>query len=392
MPTFLVLLLAYTLSQFFRSFLAVIAPELSHELSLSPADLGNISAIWFWAFALAQLYVGWSLDRIGPRRTMAGMMVLAVAGAAVFASARGFYSCMLGMALIGLGCAPIYMGSLFLFARGPRKDRFALLSSLLLGFGSAGNLLGTTPLAVASQWIGWRIAFAGIALATAIAAALIGWVLRDPERVQHPTRQQGAIAGLVEILSLRALWPFFPIALLSYAVLLAERGLWVGPFLANVHGLDVVPRGNAVLVMAAAMSLGALAYGPADQLGVSRKAIVAAGSLVTGLLFVVLSIWGAHSVFIATLLLALIGAAGMTYVQLMAHARQFLPEELLGRGLSTMNLLLFGGAGMLQPLSGALVARMQAAGASAASTYGDLHLAFGLLLLGATAVYLAARR
>ena len=55
MTTFLVLLTGYILSQFYRSFLAVIAPELSAELQLSATDLGYISAAWFAAFALAGL-------------------------------------------------------------------------------------------------------------------------------------------------------------------------------------------------------------------------------------------------------------------------------------------------------------------------------------------------
>lgn len=45
MLAFLVFLIGYTLSQFYRSFLAVIAPELSAELHLSATDLGNISAL-----------------------------------------------------------------------------------------------------------------------------------------------------------------------------------------------------------------------------------------------------------------------------------------------------------------------------------------------------------
>ena len=392
MPTFLTLLLAYTLSQFFRSFLAVIAPELAHELSLSPADLGNISAIWFLAFALAQLYVGWSLDRIGPRLTMAGMMVLAVAGSLVLASAQRLGVCLAGMALIGVGCAPIYMGSLFLFARSMSGAGFAQRSSLLLGLGSAGNLLGSTPLAYASQAIGWRMTFVGIAGATAVAAGLIAWIVRDPPRAEPAPGEHDLIGGLLKIISLRALWPVLPITLVSYAVLLAERGLWVGPFLADVHHLDVLPRGNVVLMMATAMAVGALAYGPVERLGFSHKSIVVAGSVVTGLLLVLLSLFGDRSVLVAALLLALIGAAGMTYVQLIAHARQFFPQGLLGRGMATMNLLYFGGAGLLQPLSGALVASLKGRGLAPSVVYGDLHLGFGVLLLLATAIYLFAKR
>jgi predicted MFS family arabinose efflux permease len=295
------------------------------------------------------------------------------------------------MALIGVGCAPIYMGSLFLFARTSTAPRFAVLSSLLLGLGSAGNLLGSTPLAYASQTVGWRTTFLGIAAATAVAAALIALVVRDPPRAEPASGAHGLIAGVLKIVSLRALWPILPLTLVSYAVILAERGLWVGPFLADVYHLDAVPRGNAVLLMAMAMSAGAFAYGPAERLGLTHKSIVAAGSIATGLLFVALSQVGHDSLLVATLLLALIGAAGMTYVQLIAHARLFFPDGLLGRGMATMNLLYFGGAGLLQPLSGALVAGLKGQGREPAAIYGELHLGFGALLLLATAIYLFAK-
>ncbi|HEX2509853.1 MAG TPA: MFS transporter, partial [Microvirga sp.] len=88
MLTFLVLLLAYVLSQFFRSFLAIVAGELSADLDLGAADLGAVSAIWFAAFALAQFPVGWALDRFGPRRTLALFMVLAAVGAYRLAQAQ----------------------------------------------------------------------------------------------------------------------------------------------------------------------------------------------------------------------------------------------------------------------------------------------------------------
>ena len=43
---FITFLVAYILSQFYRSFLAVIAPELARELSLDPQALGNLQAWW----------------------------------------------------------------------------------------------------------------------------------------------------------------------------------------------------------------------------------------------------------------------------------------------------------------------------------------------------------
>ena len=73
-----VLVAAYVLSQFYRAFLAVLAPVLAAEIGAGADDLAVASGVWFLAFALAQIPVGWALDRIGPRMTAA---VLNVPGA-----------------------------------------------------------------------------------------------------------------------------------------------------------------------------------------------------------------------------------------------------------------------------------------------------------------------
>jgi MFS family permease len=70
LPGLAALSLAYVVSQFFRTAIAVVAPELARDLSLDPARLGVLSSAWFWAFAAAQLPIGVALDRWGPRRTV----------------------------------------------------------------------------------------------------------------------------------------------------------------------------------------------------------------------------------------------------------------------------------------------------------------------------------
>ena len=83
------LAVAYVLSQFFRSFLAVIAPELSADVGATSADLGTVSGAWFLSFAAMQIPVGLALDRIGPRRTASVVFALgAGGGAALFAAAQ----------------------------------------------------------------------------------------------------------------------------------------------------------------------------------------------------------------------------------------------------------------------------------------------------------------
>jgi MFS family permease len=63
--------------------LGVITPELARDLALGPSTLGTLSGTFFIAFALAQVPVGVLLDRVGPRRTASGLMLLGAAGAVI---------------------------------------------------------------------------------------------------------------------------------------------------------------------------------------------------------------------------------------------------------------------------------------------------------------------
>lgn len=387
MRIFLTFLAAYVLSQFYRSFLAVIAPELAHELGLGPQALGNLQALWILGFVATQFPVGWALDTIGPRRTVSLQMLAAVAGAVLFANAHSVMALDISMLLIGAGCGSIYMGAIYLFGRTAAPQRFALLCSWLLGIGTAGNLLAASPLAYAAQSIGWRNAMLGMAAATALSAISVLLLIRDPVRLtSHGSR--GLFSGIGDILKLRHVWPLLPITAVSYAVVLAERGLWAGPYFSSVYGLDPVARGNALLIMAAAMSAGAMAYGPLDRLLRTRKWVVFGGVLLTAICFAALALPGLP-LGTATMLMGALGGFGMTYGVLMAHGRSFVPDHLLGRGITLLNVLFIGGAGVLQPLSGALMASMQ--DKPPAQAYATLHLIFaGLLVLGLV-IYAFAR-
>lgn len=390
MVTLVVLCLAYVLSQFYRSFLTIVAPKLSAELGLGPAELGALSGAWFGAFSIAQFPIGWALDTLGARRTIAGSLLCAIAGAFLFASAQGFAAMLVAMALIGIGCGPLLMGSMFVFGRAYPPDRFAMLSSMVLGVGVLGVLIAATPLAYAVEAIGWRACMAGIGGLTALAAVGVFLLVRDPRVVRRPGAQTSAWQDLRSIVALRPLWFLLPVTFMSYAVVAAERSLWIGPYLLDVHGHGPIERGNGVLVMSIAMALGAFLYGPAERLLGGPKPTVLIGSFVTAGGFLALGFFPALSVAGAVAALAVIGAFGLTYAILMAHARLFFPEHLLGRGVTFINFVFISGAGLVQAASGLFMQLAIENGTPHAVSFARLHLSFGAMLLVATLLYLAA--
>ncbi len=99
---FLPFALGYYLSYLLRTVNAVISPRLTDELGLSAASLGLLTSAYFLAFGAAQIPVGIALDRFGPRRVEAALMLLAALGSALFATADSLGALAGARALVGL--------------------------------------------------------------------------------------------------------------------------------------------------------------------------------------------------------------------------------------------------------------------------------------------------
>lgn len=354
----IVLCLAYVLSQFFRAFLAVLSQVLAADIGAGADDLAFASGLWFLSFAAMQLPVGWALDRIGPRQTAAVLLLLGGAGgAAVFALAALPWHIAAAMFLIGIGCSPVLMASYYIFAREYPPARFATLAALMLGVGSAGNLVASYPTALAVEWIGWRETLAGLAVVSAAVAAGIWATVKDPAKVE--TEENGSV---LDLFRMPALWPIMAMMFVNYMPAGGLRGLWAGPFFAGVHGFTTAQTGLVTLFMGCAMIAGTLTYGPLDKRLGTRKWLVLGGNAVCAAALVLLAAFAAGPVWLAAALIALVGFSGAASPVIIAHGRAFVPAHLAGRGVTLLNLFGIGGVGIMQFASGRLHAGLAAAG------------------------------
>lgn len=382
------LVAGYVLSQFYRACLAVLTPVLKAELAASAGDLAVSLGLWYLAFALMQIPVGEALDRIGPRRTVGWLLALGGGGgAAAFALATGPWGVHLAMVLIGIGCSPVLMGSYYIFARSFRPALFGTLAGMVIGVGSLGNLAGATPLALAIEAFGWRATLWGLAALTLATAAAILVFTRDPERL---ATQGGAKGTVVDILRLPGFWLILPLTFANYIGAASLRGVWAGPWLTELQGADPLMIGKVTLVMGIAMALGNFAYGPADKLLGSHKRVAIAGNLLYCVALGALALSPGMGLTGATALLAAIGLFGASFPVLMAHGRAFFPAHLMGRGVTTLNLVSISGAGLGLFLSRP-VYELAARGGDPVAAYRVLFLFFLLPVLAGLMVYLFAR-
>lgn len=378
------LVIAYVLSQFYRAFLAVLSPVLGVEIGATPEHLAVSSGLWFLSFAAMQIPIGWALDTVGPRRTAAWLLGVAGGGGAlVFALAQGPVHLHFAMILIGAGCAPVLMASYYIFGRMYPARVFATLAGAIIGFGTLGNLAGAYPLAWAAEAFGWRQSVGALAVITVIVALALARFVQDPPEIEDTGAGKGSVLGVLKI---RALWLIFPLMAVSYVPAAALRGLWVGPFFANVYGADSLGIGWITLMMALAMVAGSFAYGPLDRVLKTRKWVILVGNLMVAVCL--MALWAAPTAgyWPTALLFVGIGLFGASYPVLMAHGRSFFPPHLLGRGVTMMNLFSIGGVGVIQTLSSRVHASVPPVPPEA--PYQAIFLLFGGLLLAGCVIYL----
>lgn len=378
------LILAYILSQFYRAFLAVMAPVLKQDLGLSAADLAAASGWWFLAFAVMQLPIGSALDRIGPRLTAGVLMSLGAAGALLFSQAGGALQIKLAMALIGVGCAPVLMASYFIFARQFPAAVFGSLAGITIGVGSLGNVAASLPLSAAVEAFGWRETVLGLSAITAAVALVILTLVRDPARLS--TAREGSV---LELLRLPVIWPILVMMAVCYMPIAALRGFWVGPYFADVHGVDQIGIGRISLWIGLAMAAGNFAYGPLDRWLGTRKWVIFGGNFVTLVCLVGLWRFAAAPPAVATALLVAAGFFGASFPMVIAHGRAFFPPHLMGRGVTLLNLFGIAPIGLAQLLTGNIHAATGAV--SPAAPFQAVFLFFAVATAAGLAVYLISQ-
>ena len=355
------IMLAFSLSQFFRSAQALLAEPLRTELAVSPEQLGLIAGSFHFGFALMQIPVGVMLDRYGPRKTNGVMMAFALLGVIIFANAQSVYGLMAGQAVIGLGCSAAFMSALMLAARWTAPEKFAAASGLIVAFSLLGVLASATPLAALVEAYGWRAVYYGLAGLTVLAVILDFTLVRDTPPGAKDTERKGetvaeALRGMVSVWKNRQVWLLCTVAAFSYPAILTVRGLWGGPYLHDVFALGPVEVGNILLIMTVGMIFGPPTYGQLSRkLHGKTRGLIVFAVMVGSLMCILQAFIGPTGVGVAAVLLLLHGFLGSSATLNYAGSRAAVPEHQVGRALTTINLATFAGLFLLQGGAGLII-------------------------------------
>ncbi|MFT4100941.1 MAG: MFS transporter [Burkholderiaceae bacterium] len=348
---FLIFSLGYFLSYLARGINLPLMPLLGSELSLSGAQLGLLTSVYLIAFALSQLPLGVLLDRFGPRPVQGCLLLLAAAGALISSRADGFGMLLVGRLLLGIGTSGCLMAGLKAIVMWFAPERLPVLNGAIYAIGGLGSVVTGTPATLALQAMSWRSLFL-IVSALILAASLLIWLgvpARRQEHVTGATRTIDVARGIARILRSAIFWRVAPLAMLSQGAYMAVQGLWAGPHLRDVEGLDDAATASIVTLVGWMMVVGAASLGwlarRLEMAGLSLHASAGAGM---GLFVLAQALIAARLPLPPALTWGLFGLSGTAGILAYASLARAFNPALAGRVSTALNLLVFCGAFLLQ--------------------------------------------
>lgn len=372
-PMYIVIALCYMFTPFHRMAPAIMGPELIKDLSLGAVDFGLVGMTFMWAFALAQAPCGNLLDRVGPRRGVALVLILTAIGSFIFSYAHSLTMLLTGRVVIAIALGGFLIGGAKIISKWYTTSEYPLMWGMFMALGTLGGVGATKPLQFMMANYGWRNSFIIIAGVSIALALLVYFILKDrPSDVGLATPDE--LAGEVvaapaetarvdwkravkQLVSMPKLWLS---ALMVMGVTASGQvltALWGGVFLADVYNLPRPVIGDILFVSAIGLVIGCAAA------GWLMKQIKISGVLVSGTVIFLIT-WLYMTINVRTLnvleLKVIMFLIGLVHMYVIACnftlIKVLVPSELLGTGMGLVNTCSFiFGAGVFQQLWGYII-------------------------------------
>lgn len=365
----LALACGHMLSTLLRTIPAISLDLMAADFATPPQTLASLTSIYHFAFAASQIPVGAAMDRFGVRPVSLSLLLGTIVGASASALAVGPATFLLGQFLLGVATSGMLMCPMTLAAKNLSAARFGLWSGVILSIGNVGMLLSSSPLAWVVDHLGWRAGFwISAASGFAVAMAVFAVVPRQPAAHKDDSSPLSQMAEVLRLGVSRELRGLIALSLVSLAASLVLRGLWGGPWLMEVKGLNRIEAGNELGLFTLALIIGPVCIGMLDRKLGRRRAVLAVAHLLSVACLVLMAAGAPHypvsNLFGVTVmpsefdvvLFVLIGLAVSAQPLLYGMTRQLVDAQIAGKALSAVNLAFFLGAALMQSATGLVAA------------------------------------
>lgn len=366
-----VMVFAFMIVFFHRFAAGVVRDDITAAFSLNSAAFGSMASMYFYAYMIMQIPVGYLADTLGARITVTVGMFAAGAGSILFGLAPAPLWLFAGRFLVGLGVATVFICIMKIQSQWFRNREFATLSGATTLVGSVGGLLSQGPLALLIAVISWRTGFIAIGGLTLGISFLCWWLIRNrPQDMGFPPVNERAIShegsprepftllqGVRGVLSVRGMLPIIIFYFSNQAGYYALIGTWAIPWLVAANGLTVQEASSYSVVLVLGSMLGGFFTGwISDRLG-RRKSLMIIWGVLHAILWGIIVFPGGGALPAGWIrpLFFLLGITNTSFVIAWSVAKDIAPEKYTGLAISVLNAAGFLAIALTTSLMGLII-------------------------------------
>jgi len=362
---FWILALGYVLVYFHRLCPAVVAVDMMRDLQAGGALVGVLSSAYFYPYAIMQLPAGLLSDSWGPRRTITLFFGIAFLGSILLGIAPSAFWAIAGRTLVGLGVSMLFVPTLKVLAEWFQVKEFATMTGILMAMGGIGTLTAATPLALLSSWIGWRMSFLVVGVITLGLSVMVWIFVRDrPSDLGWPAITTSTGFGVTRVrlpeamkrvLSSPRFWPIAVWFFFEMGVFFSFGGLWGGPYLMQVYGMNKAQAGHILSMLAIGMILGSpMMSVMSNKVFKARKPVMILSSAMTLLMTMLLAFFTDRLPPIGLYLICLTLGIFASAIVVIAFTttKELFPVQIAGTSTGLVNIFPFFGGAVFQPILG----------------------------------------
>ncbi|WP_422059218.1 MFS transporter [Sphingopyxis sp.] len=313
---------ATTVNYIDRTMLGLLAPVLGDEMRWSENDYGNIVTAFQAAYALGFLFMGWLIDRFGPKIGYAVAITIWTIGHVAHGFAGSVASFMVARSILGVGEAGHFPSVVRAASEWfPQKER-----SYAIGWVNSATTIGviltapTVALFMRVLGLDWRDTFFYTGAFGVVLLTLWLWLYSNPREsgkvseaelawIEHDPPEQVERLGWAKIVTKREAWAFAVGKFLTDPVWFLML-FWLPKYFSSTYDVDLKIVLLPMIIMYLLSDVGSIAGGwvsskliqSGRSVNFARKAtMLGAGCCVLPLLFVT----GLENMWLAVVLIGI---------------------------------------------------------------------------------------
>lgn len=359
-------ILYYCYAYLLRVYPSVMEINLESHFHINATQLGLLFSSYYFVYAPAQLLVGPTIDRFGPRRSVLFAGCVAVMGTFLFTVSDQFTFAIIGRLLIGFGAAFGYVTALKLAILWLPRRYFAAATGAVTGCGMIIAFTINKYLTVLVQTAGYHTAMHFCFMVGIAIILLVYLVIRDkkpdtknPSDIQkadsNPLSSQQLVKCLVAIIRNPQMWVIGLIGTLLYLPATVFSDAWGTPYLENVYHFSPDQASTGILIMMIGWTCSSFAAGAlSDIFGTRRIPLVAGTILATAVCCTLFYVPGIPQPMVYALLFFL-GISCGPHPLCFTLSKENNAPEIAGTAMAFANFVIMMGGFIFQPIVGWLL-------------------------------------